>query len=123
MKLRLLIAAASAVALASAPVAAAGGFRASILGQSHTPLAGSPWAYYIRAWGADGKPFQGVIVLEVVTPKGKKIDGIGQFAFNGSWLKAYIWRRPDKGQMLDLRVSFLAGSKVVGKRTYRVNVR
>jgi hypothetical protein len=123
VKLRSLIAAASAVALASAPVAAAGGFRATVLGQSHTALAGSPWAYYIRAWGADGKPFQGAIVLEVVTPGGKRIDGIGQFAFTGSWLRAYIWRRPDKGQTLDLRISFLRGTQVVAKRTYRVNVR
>ena len=59
---------------------------------------------------------------EVVTPKGKRIDGIGQFAFTGTWLRAYIWRRPDKGQTLDLRVSLVSGTKVVGKTTYRVNV-
>jgi hypothetical protein len=97
--------------------------RVSLLGQSHTPLAGSPWAYYIRAWGADGTPFQGAIVLEVVTPGGKKIDGIGQFAFTGTWLRAYIWRRADRGQALDLRVTLVEGAKVVAKTSYRVNVR
>ena len=123
MKLRLLIAAASAVALSSAPVAAAGGFRASILGQSHTPLAGSPWAYYLRAWGPDRKPWHGAIIIEVVTTKGKKLDGIGQFAFNGSWLHAYIWRRPDRGQTLDLRITFVEGTTKVDTASYRVSVK
>ena len=123
MKVRLILAAALAALAASTPAEAAGRMRISMLGQSHTPLAGSPWAYYIRAWGPDGRPFQGAILLEVRTPKDAKIDGIGLFAFNGSWLRAYIWRRPDKGQTLDFRVSFLAGTKVVAKTTYRVNVR
>jgi hypothetical protein len=123
MKVRLVLVAAVAALAASAPAQAAGRVRISMLGQSHTPLAGSPWAYYIRAWGPDGKPFQGAILLEVRTPKGAKIDGIGLFAFTGTWLRAYIWRRPDKGQALDFRVSFLTGTKVVAKTTYRVNVR
>jgi hypothetical protein len=106
----------------AAPAAAATGLRISLLGQTHKPLAGSPWAYYLRAWGPDGRPFQGAILLEVVTPTGKKIDGIGQFAFTGSWLKAYIWRRADKGMTLDLRISFFAGTKIVAKTSYRVNV-
>jgi hypothetical protein len=118
-----LAAAVTFFALAGASSASASsGIRISLLGQSHTPLAGSPWAYYIRAWGTDGRPFQGAILLEVVTPKGKRIDGIGQFAFTGTWLRAYIWRRPDKGQTLDLRVSLVSGTKVVAKTTYRVNV-
>src|SRR5258708_7916250 len=88
---RALIVATLAAALAGAAPAAAGtGLRISLLGQTHKPLAGSPWAYYLRAWGPGGRPFQGAILLEVVTPTGKKIDGIGQFAFNGTWLKAYI---------------------------------
>jgi hypothetical protein len=121
MRIRIAFVAALAALLAAAP-AAASGYRISVLGQSHTPLAGSPWAYYIRAWGPDGKPFQGTLLLEVVTPKGKKIDGIGQFAFTGSWLRAYIWRRPDKGQTLKLKVSILAGTKVVASTAYRVSV-
>jgi hypothetical protein len=124
VRLRFWLAAAVAATmlLAVGPASAATGVRISLLGQTHTPLAGSPWAYYIRAWGADGKPFQGAILLEVVTPSGKKIDGIGTFAFTGKWLKAYIWRRADKGQKLDLRVSLVAGTKVVAKTSYRVNV-
>ena len=122
MKVRLVLAVAMAALAASTPAEAAGRVRISMLGQSHTPLAGSPWAYYIRAWGADGKPFQGAILLEVRTAQGAKIDGIGLFAFTGSWLRAYIWRRPDKGQTLDFRVSFLMGTKVVAKTTYRVSV-
>ena len=121
MRIRIAFVAALAALLAAAP-AAASGYRISVLGQSHTPLAGSPWAYYVRAWGPDGKPFQGTLLLEVVTPKGKKIDGIGQFAFTGSWLRAYIWRRPDKGQTLKLKVSILAGTKVVASTAYRVSV-
>jgi hypothetical protein len=123
MKLRPVLAAAAATLAAAAPAAGASGYRISILGQSHAPLAGAPWAYYVKAWGPDGKPFQGTIMLEVVTPKGKKVDGIGLFAFTGSWLRAYIWRRPDKGQTLDLKVSLLAGTKVVASRAYRVSVR
>jgi hypothetical protein len=118
---KLLAAAAVALALA-APASAASGLRVSLLGQTHTPCAGCPWAYYLRAWGADGKPWQGAINIQVVTPKGKKIDGIGMFAFTGSWLRAYIWRRPDKGQKLDLRIQFYAGTKVVDTVSYRVNV-
>lgn len=121
MRLRIALAAGLAALAAAAP-AAASAYRISVLGQSHTPLAGSPWAYYIRAWGPDGRPFQGTILLEVITPKGKKIDGIGQFAFTGSWLRAYIWRRPDKGQTLNLKVSLLAGTKVVASTAYRVSV-
>jgi hypothetical protein len=122
MRFRIALAAVLATLAAAVPAAAASGYRISVLGQSHTPLAGSPWAYYIRAWGPDGKPFAGTIVLEVVTPKGKRIDGIGQFAFTGSWLRAYIWRRPDKGQTLNLKVSLLAGTKVVASTAYRVSV-
>jgi hypothetical protein len=123
MRLRIALAAGVATLAATLPAAAGSGYRISVLGQSHTPLAGSPWAYYVRAWGPDGKPFEGTIVLEVVTPKGRKIDGIGQFAFRGSWLRAYIWRRPDKGRTLNLKVSFLAGAKVVASTAYRVSVR
>ena len=123
MRLRFWLAAAVvAVLVVAGSASAAGGVRISLLGQSHTPLAGSPWAYYIRAWGPDGKPFQGTIVLEVVTRSGKKIDGIGQFAFKGTWLRAYIWRRADKGLALDLRVSLIEGTKLVAKTSYRVNV-
>jgi hypothetical protein len=122
VRLRLALVVAAAALAGAVPAAGAAGYRITIVGQSHTPLAGSPWAYYVRAWGPDGKPFQGAIVLEVVTPKGRRIDGIGQFAFNGSWLRAYIWRRPDKGQTLDLKVSLLSGTKVVATRAYRVSV-
>ena len=126
MKLRATVTLAAAVTFfavaAASSASASSAIRISVLAQSRTPLAGSPWAYYIRAWGTDGRPFQGAILLEVVTPKGKRIDGIGQFAFTGTWLRAYIWRRPDKGQTLDLRVSLVSGTKVVGKTTYRVNV-
>jgi hypothetical protein len=123
MRLRIALAAALAALATALPAASASGYRISVLGQTHTPLAGSPWAYYIRAWGPDGKPFQGTVLLEVVTSKGKKLDGIGQFAFTGSWLRAYIWRRPDKGQTLSLKVSLLAGTKVVASTAYRVSVR
>jgi hypothetical protein len=120
---QLLVVAALAAALAAPAHAAPGALRTSLLGQTHTPLAGSPWAYYLRAWGPDGKPWQGSILIEVVTPKGKKVDGIGMFAFNGSWLRAYIWRRPDRGETLDLRIRFIQGnSKVVATVAYRVRV-
>src|SRR2546423_8112886 len=122
MRLRVLLTIAVAALLAG-PAAASSGYRLSLLGQSHTPLAGSPWAYYFRAWGPDGKPFQGAILVEVVTPAGKRIDGVGQFGFTGTWLRAYIWRRPDKGQTLDLRISLLNGTKTIAKTSYRVSVR
>jgi hypothetical protein len=112
-----------AVGVSAAPAYAASGVRTSLLGQTHTPLAGSPWAYYLRAWGPDGKPWQGAIVIEVVTPKGKKIDGIGQFGFKGTWLRAYIWRRPTRGQTLDLRIRFIEGTKMVATTSYRVFVK
>ena len=116
---------AAAVALvAGAPAhATTSGWRTSILGQSHTPLAGSPWAYYVRAWGPDGKPWHGAIVIEVVTTRGKKIDGVGMFGFDGSALRAYIWRRADKGLTLDLRITFIEGTKKVGTTSYRVSVK
>ena len=120
---RILLVAAAAALLSAGPAAAASGLRVSLLGQTHTPLAGSPWAYYLRAWGPDGKPWRGAILIEIVTPKGKKIDGVGRFAFTGSWLRAYIWRRPDKGQTLDLRIRFISGTKVVDSTSYRVAVR
>src|SRR5438105_5002943 len=113
MRLRPLLLVVAIAAVLAVPAHAASGLRTSLLGQSHTPLAGSPWAYYLRAWGPDGKPWHGAIVIEVVTTGGKKLDGIGQFAFNGSWLRAYIWRRPDKGQILDLRITFLSGTKKI----------
>src|ERR1051326_9098442 len=107
MRIRLLSAVLLA-GLALAPAAsAASGVRVSLIGQSHTPLAGSPWAYYLRAWGPDGKPWQGAIDIQIVDLKGKKIDGVGMFAFKGSWLRAYIWRRPDKGQSLKLVIHLL----------------
>src|SRR5205807_9828695 len=125
MRRRLLLLVVTVASALAGPAHAASGLRISLLGQTHTPLAGSPWAYYLRAWGADGKPWQGGINIEVVTLKGKKIDGVGQFAFNGSWLRAYIWRRTDRGLSLNLRINFYQGSpnKVVDSVSYRVNVR
>jgi hypothetical protein len=118
----LLLVAALAAALAGSAHGASG-LRTSLLGQTHTPLAGSPWAYYLRAWGPDGKPWHGSILIEVVTPAGKKVDGIGMFAFDGSCLRAYIWRRPDRGLTLDLRIRFLEGAgTVVATAAYRVHV-
>lgn len=123
MRLRLLpLVAASAVAFAG-PAHAASGLRTSLLGQTHTPLAGSPWAYYVRAWGPDGKPWHGTIVIEVLTMKNERLDRIGMFGFSGSWLRAYIWRRSDKGQTLDLRISFVEGSKTIKSTSYRVSVK
>jgi hypothetical protein len=112
-----------ALAPAASAASAASGVRVSLIGQSHTPLAGSPWAYYLRAWGPDGRPWQGAIEIQVVDMKGKKIDGVGLFAFKGSWLRAYIWRRPDKGQRLDFRIRLLAGAATVATVSYRVSVR
>jgi len=123
VRLRPLVLAAALVLAPAAGAQAAPGLRTSLLGQTHAPLAGSPWAYYVRAWGADSKPWQGAIVIEVVTPAGKKLDGIGMFAFTGSRLSAYIWRRFDRGQTLDLRVTFLEGAKKVGVASYRVSVK
>jgi hypothetical protein len=123
MRMRLLSAVLLA-GLALAPAAsAASGVRVSLIGQSHAPLAGSPWAYYLRAWGPDGKPWQGAIDIQIVDLKGKKIDGVGMFAFKGSWLRAYIWRRPDKGQSLKLVIHLLSGSSTVATASYRVSVR
>jgi hypothetical protein len=124
VRLRLLVLfAVTVLAVATAAADAASGLRTSLLGQTHTPLAGSPWAYYLRAWGPDRKPWHGAIIIEVVTTKGKKLDGIGQFAFNGSWLHAYIWRRPDRGQTLDLRITFVEGTTKVDTASYRVSVK
>jgi hypothetical protein len=116
-----LLAAGLASAASAAP--AASSLRISLIGQTHTPRAGSPWAYYLRAWGSDGKPWMGAIEIQVLTPKGKKIDGVGQFAFTGSWLRAYIWRRFDRGQTLDLRIRFIEGTTVVATTSYRVSVK
>jgi hypothetical protein len=123
VKLRLLLLLGITAMLLPAPGHASSGLRTSLIGQTHTPLAGSPWAYYLRAWGPDGKPWHGAIVIEVVTTAGKKLDGVGQFAFTGSWLRAYIWRRPDKGQTLDLRITFLEGTRNVDTTSYRVSVK
>jgi hypothetical protein len=123
MRMRLLSAGLLAGLVLASSASAASGVRVSLIGQSHTPLAGSPWAYYLRAWGADGKPWQGAIDIQIVDLKGKKIDGVGMFAFKGSWLRAYIWRRPDKGQTLELRIRLLSGSSTVATATYRVSVR
>jgi len=123
VRLRLLLLVAAAAVVSAVPAHAGSGLRTSLLGQTHTPLAGSPWAYYLRAWGPDGKPWHGTILVEVVTPSGKKIDGVGTFAFDGSWLRAYIWRRPDRGQTLDLRIRFLEGTKAIQTKSYRVFVK
>jgi len=120
---RLLLLVGAAAALLSVPAHASSGLRTSLHGQTHTPRAGSPWAYYLRAWGPDGKPWHGAIVIEVVTAKGKRVDGVGTFAFDGSWLRAYIWRRPERGQTLDLRIRFLEGTKAIKTTSYRVFVK
>ena len=96
--------------------------KISLLGQAHVALAGSPWAYYVRAWAPDGTPWQGAIDVQVVTLAGKRLDRIGLFGFNGSWLRAYIWRRADKAQTLVLKIDFLAGSRRIATASYRVAV-
>ena len=109
--------------LAAGPAAASSGLRVSLLGQTHTPPAGSAWAYYLRVKDPNGRPWQGTILIEVVTTKGKHVDGVGQFGFNGSTLRANVWSLADRGQTLDFRIRFLAGTKVVDTTTYRVAVR
>jgi hypothetical protein len=109
-------------ALALAAPAGAAGLRISMLGQTQSPAAGSPWAYYLRVLGPNKKPWRGQISIDVVSPKGKRIDFVGQFAFSGSMLAAYIWNAADKGRTLDFHIRFLQGKTTIASTAYRVHV-
>lgn len=99
---------------------ASSGFKLSFLGQSHTAQPGSAWGYYIRAW-ENGRPWQGIVKVDVQTPKGKIIDDVGRYPFKGSLLDGYLWNHADRGLLL-FKVVFTQDGRTVGQATYPVRV-
>jgi len=119
---------AKAAAVASVVGALAGtaggatGLRIRLLTETSSPPAGSPWAYYVRVAKA-GKPWSGLVDIEVVTVKGKRIDYVGRFSFARARLASYVWNAADQGRTLRFRLRFLEGGKEVGSTSYTVHVR
>jgi len=91
-----------------------------MLGQSHAAKAGSAWAYYVRA-RQDGRPWRGIITLNVQTGAGKVVDHVGRYAFTGSLLAAYVWNLKDRG-WFDFRVTFAENGKTVASASYPVRI-
>ena len=70
-----------------------------------------------------GKPWNGLVDIEVATLKGKRIDYVGRYTFTRARLASYIWNAADQGRTLLFRMHFLEGGKEVGSTSYTVHVR
>ncbi len=98
------------------------GLKVSFLAQGHTVVGGSAWGYYLRV-RQHGKPWNGAISIEVRDGKGKVIDGVGRYYFNGTWIAGYLWSTEDEGRLLHFTITLLANGKPIGSVDYGVAVR
>ena len=69
---------ASVVGVLAGTASGASALRVRLLAESPSPPAGSAWAYYVRVTKA-GKPWSGLVDIEVATVKGKRIDYVGRY--------------------------------------------
>jgi hypothetical protein len=107
----------------SVTTAKGAGLKVGFQAQGHIVDPGSAWAYLLRVT-RHGKPWHGTIVIEVFDAKGKSVDRVGQFAFNGTLLQGYLWAAADQGQVLDFSVSLLGkNNRAIGHVGYRVYVK
>ena len=113
---------ASVVGVLAGTASGASALRIRLLTETPSPPAGSAWAYYVRVTKA-GKPWNGLVDIEVATLKGKRIDYVGRYTFTRARLASYIWNAADQGRTLLFRMHFLEGGKEVGSTSYTVHVR
>lgn len=110
-----------AAACAAAGVATAGtGFKVTFQGQSRSAKAGSAWAFYIQAW-QNNRPWQGTATVDMQTRKGRIVDDVGRYPFNGNLLLGYQWNQKDRG-LLILKVVYSQNGRTVGQTSYPVSV-
>jgi hypothetical protein len=121
VRIRLLASSVIASAVfAAAASAGTPGFEVSFQGQSHAARPGTAWAFYIRATQG-GRPWKGAVTLTVQTAKGKTVDDVGRFAFNGTLLQGYLWNTRDHGAFV-FRATFTAGGRTVGQTVYPIKL-
>jgi FlaG/FlaF family flagellin (archaellin) len=54
----------ASAATATTPTVSSGPVHATLKGENHTPIAGKPWTYTVRATSASGKPLSGTVETE-----------------------------------------------------------
>jgi hypothetical protein len=96
-------------------------FQASIRGENRAPLVGQSWGYVVRAADSSGRPVGGTAVVRVAL-RGRIVNTIGWFRFNGRLHRWYRWSPALVGTsaVLQAKVVALGGTRTVG---YHVRVR
>ena len=86
--------------------------RISLSTDGHSPNAGRPWHFTVRAKDSHGRPVGGTAIPRVLL-SGKIIDTIGWFAFaHGIFRHVIVWTSDKKGQPLVFRVEVQANGGV-----------
>jgi hypothetical protein len=98
------------------------GLKVSFLAQGHVVHGGSAWGYLLRI-RQNGKPWRGAILIQVLDGAGNVVDGVGEYAFRGSWLAGYYWPPEDEGKLLHFRITLQGNDKTLGTIDYSVAVR
>jgi hypothetical protein len=96
-------------------------FRPEIDGASRSPAAGRPWSYVVRGADAAGRGIRGTAVVRVLV-RGRVVDTVGWFSFNGALHRTYRWSPSLRGRQALLQASVVGpgGTHTVG---YAVRVR
>ncbi len=95
-------------------------FQATLRGDSHRPAAGEEWHFTVRAVDAAGRPVSGTAIVRVLV-RGKVVDTVGWFGFDGTLRRTYRWSTTLKGStaVLEAKVVGPGGARTV---TYDVRV-
>ena len=99
----------------AASVLAAGGVKATLTAQTHTPRVNTKWYYSVRVTSG-GKPVAGTVTAQILDPIGGVnqvvYDGtkkpIKNFPFKGTFRDYIIWPAESKGFRLTLRLTVKA---------------
>jgi hypothetical protein len=89
-------------------------FRAMLRVASRRPVAGATWWFAVRAVDARGRPAGGTAVVQVLA-RGRVVDTVGWFGFDGRLRRTYRWSRALRG------ASAILQAKVIGPGGYRTH--
>jgi hypothetical protein len=96
-------------------------FVVRLTADNHRPRASATWHYVVRARDKAGRPVAGTAIVRVLV-RGKIVDTLGWFGFNGKLRRGYRWSPHLKGSyaVLQAKVVGPGGSRIAG---YGVRVR
>ncbi len=96
-------------------------FTVTLAGESHTPTAGRPWRYTVRAKSEDGGPADGTAKMRIFVD-GELVDTLGFFTFEGQLVRTHVWPRSLRGESAELQAE-VEGDGGTQRAVFPVEVR